>query len=100
MCGVSPRFSWITRTAPLGDDAVASSPISSPFGPGKRISPFVPAAVVGEPLVLDPDVVAGAAVVADVAPDVVARVVVASVEAAPWLPASSPHAASAATAAG
>ena len=38
MWAVRPRFSWITRTAPCGSGAVASTPISSPRGPAKRIS--------------------------------------------------------------
>ena len=44
MWGVRPRFSWMTSTPPRGVSAVASNPISSPFGPAKRISspPAVP----------------------------------------------------------
>jgi hypothetical protein len=45
MCGVSPRFSWITNTAPRGVSVSATTPISSPLGPLKRISS--PSAVAG-----------------------------------------------------
>ena len=38
MCGVSPRFSWMTSTAPCGVSASATTPINSPLGPLKRIS--------------------------------------------------------------
>ena len=38
MCGVSPRFSWITSTAPFGVSAPANTPIRSPSVPGKVIS--------------------------------------------------------------
>ena len=38
MWSVKPRFSWITRTEPLGFSAPANTPISSPCGPANRIS--------------------------------------------------------------
>src|SRR4051812_34729182 len=49
MCAVRPRFSWITRTAPRGVGAAASTPIRAPCLPAKRISSPAtsPAAVVG-----------------------------------------------------
>src|SRR6478672_7851989 len=67
MCGVRPRFSWITSTAPLGSSAAANAPISSPFGPAKRISSA--ATVLGAtPLRPDADGVDdGAAAVVDAA---------------------------------
>ena len=33
MCGVSPRFSWITSTAPRGDDASAARPMGCRSAP-------------------------------------------------------------------
>ena len=62
---MSPRFSWITSTAPFGAAAVASTPTSSPLGPANRIS-SVPAALCVDP-VAGGSVVNGAVAIVDAA---------------------------------
>src|SRR4051812_25190323 len=58
MWSVSPRFSWITSTAPLGCDAAAHAPCSSPLGPANRMLSLAPGGVAGA-AVDDADDVAG-----------------------------------------